>query len=156
VVSMRDEYKVRMSAEMAEKIRAHGTETYPEECCGAMLGRDARDEGEPREILEVLRLSNRREDSRRNRFTVTAKDVLGVEKEAEARGLEVIGWYHSHPDHAARPSEYDRENAWPWYSYVIVSVQGGAAKEMRSWRLQDDRERYAEEAIEIADAPAAG
>jgi proteasome lid subunit RPN8/RPN11 len=153
---MKDKSKLRMSAEVAEKIRAHGTETYPEECCGALLGHDTREGRGPREILGVLRLLNRREDSRRNRFSVAPKDVLGVEKEAAARGLMVIGWYHSHPDHPARPSEDDRENAWPWYSYVIVSVPGGAAKEMTSWRLQDNRERYSEEPIEISDAPVPG
>jgi len=140
--------KVWISAELAEKIRAHGAETYPDECCGALLGRDA-GEARPREILGLFAMVNRREDSPENRFSVTPKDVLGAEKAAGARGLDVIGWYHSHPDHPARPSEYDREHAWPWYSYIIVSVQSGVPREMTSWRLQDDRERYIEETIEI-------
>jgi len=158
-----------ISAEVAEKIRAHGAETYPNECCGALLGRDAGPdgaEGVPREIVESFAMVNRRVDSSRgmramdkssarNRFLVTPQDVLEVEKAAAARGLGVIGWYHSHPDHAARPSEYDRENAWPWYSYVVVSVFGGVAGEMRSWRLREDREGFFEERMEIRPEPSA-
>ncbi len=107
--------------------------------------------GKLREILEVLPLVNRRKDSPRNRFSVSTRDVMAVEKTAAARGLVVVGWYHSHPDHPARPSEYDRENAWPWYSYIIVSVQKGEAREMRSWRLRDDREGYVEEEIGVGE-----
>jgi proteasome lid subunit RPN8/RPN11 len=149
---MADADKLCISAELAWKIRAHGAETYPNECCGALLGRDASGEAgqqRPREILGVYPLVNRREDSPRNRFSVTSQDVLEAEKTAGASGLDVIGWYHSHPDHPARPSEYDREHAWPWYSYVIVSVRGREPKEMTSWRLEDDRARYREESIEI-------
>jgi proteasome lid subunit RPN8/RPN11 len=72
-----------------------------------------------------------------------------ADRAAEARGLDVVGWYHSHPDHPARPSEYDREHAWPWYSYIIVSVAKGVAGEMTSWRLQDDRAGYEKERIEV-------
>jgi proteasome lid subunit RPN8/RPN11 len=152
-----------MSAGVAEKIRGHGAEAYPEECCGALLGGDGggeEAEGKAREIVELIAMVNRQEDSSRgtramarssarNRFLVTPQDVLEVEKTAVARGLDVIGWYHSHPDHAARPSEVDREHAWPWYSYVIVSVRSGVAGEMSSWRLRDDREGFFEERMEI-------
>jgi len=144
--------KVWVSAEVAEKIRAHGVEKYPHECCGALFGREAGGEGEearPREIVELFPLVNRREDSPQNRFSVSSQDVLEADRTAAARGLDLIGWYHSHPDHPARPSEYDREHAWPWYSYIIVSVQSGVPGEMKSWRLQDDRERYDEETIEL-------
>jgi proteasome lid subunit RPN8/RPN11 len=74
---------------------------------------------------------------------------MDADRAAEARGLDVVGWYHSHPDHPARPSEYDREHAWPWYSYIIVSVTKGVAGEMTSWRLQDDRAGYEKERIEV-------
>jgi proteasome lid subunit RPN8/RPN11 len=143
--------KLWISAELAEKIRAQGAETYPNECCGALLGRDAdgdEAQGRPREILDLFPMVNRREDSPQNRFSVTPLDVIEAERAATARGLDLIGWYHSHPDHPARPSEYDREHAWPWYSYIIVRVQNGIAEEMTSWRLQDDREQYVEERIE--------
>jgi len=149
---MSDGYQLFMSPQMAERIRSHGAETFPHECCGALLGRDpAFDEKSagPREVVELFRLVNRRDDSPRNRFAVTPQDVLDAEKAARAHGLDVIGWYHSHPDHPARPSQFDREHAWPWYSYVIVSVMNGAPAEMTSWRLNDDRQDYSPERIEI-------
>ncbi len=102
-----------------------------------------------REIRQLFPLVNRRDDSPRNRFSVTAEDVLAAEKAARELGLEVVGWYHSHPDHPARPSEYDRDHAWPWYSYIIVSVQSGAPQDMTSWRLNDDRAEFSPEGIEI-------
>jgi proteasome lid subunit RPN8/RPN11 len=145
-MTMAEMNKLWIAAECAEKIRAQGVETYPHECCGALLGRDA-EEGRPREILEVFPLANQREDSPQNRFSVSARDVIAAEKAALARGLDVNGWYHSHPDHPARPSDYDREHAWPWYSYVIVSVRKRVAREMTSWRLREDREGYDEEEI---------
>jgi proteasome lid subunit RPN8/RPN11 len=140
-----------ISKHLAEKIRRHGAETYPHECCGALLGRDseARSETPGREVLGLHALVNRRDDSPRNRFSVTAEDVLDAEKVARQQALDVIGWYHSHPDHPARPSEFDREHAWPWYSYIIVSVRNGAPQEMTSWRLKDDRAEFSSEALEI-------
>jgi proteasome lid subunit RPN8/RPN11 len=92
---------------------------------------------------------NQRDDSPRNRFSITSEDVRLAEKEAVAKGWELIGWYHSHPDHPARPSEYDRDHAWPWYSYIIVSVLNGAPQDMTSWRLNDDRQEFSPEGIEI-------
>jgi proteasome lid subunit RPN8/RPN11 len=152
---------LRMSTEIAQKIRQHGADTYPHECCGALLGRDttsadgtasAGSEQVPlREILAVFPLVNRRDDSPHNRFSVTAEDVRDAEKAAREKKLDVVGWYHSHPDHPARPSQYDREHAWPWYSYVIVSVAAGKPAEMTSWRLNDDRSEYANEEIAISD-----
>ncbi|HUN62330.1 MAG TPA: M67 family metallopeptidase [Candidatus Sulfotelmatobacter sp.] len=144
---MADKVKIWLDAECAEKIRAHGVETYPHESCGALIGRDGA-KGKPREILEVLPLVNRRDDSPRNRFSVSTRDVIAAEREAQARGLSVVGWYHSHPDHSAKPSEFDREHAWPWYSYIIVSVEKGVAREMRSWQLREDRAEYLEEEVE--------
>jgi proteasome lid subunit RPN8/RPN11 len=137
--------QLSISKELAEKIRAHGAETYPHECCGALLGRD----NDPREILGLFSLINRRDDSPRNRFSVNAQDVLDAEKSARQQGLDVVGWYHSHPDHPARPSDYDRDHAWPWYSYVIVSVVQGQPQDMTSWRLNDNREQFSPEGIRI-------
>jgi len=151
-----------ISNELADKIRAHGVETYPHECCGALLGHDREglDVGSLenpagtwpnriREVRELFPLVNRRDDSPRNRFSVTADDVRAAEKSARAQNLDVIGWYHSHPDHPARPSEYDRDHAWPWYSYIIVSVHHGTPQDMTSWRLNDDRAEFSPEGIEI-------
>jgi len=142
---------LKLGESLAAKIQAHGMETYPHECCGAILGRDGTGS---REALDLLRLVNRREDSPRNRFEVTAEDVHLAEKTAREKKLELIGWYHSHPDAPARPSEFDREHAWPWYSYIILSVQSGRPCEMNSWRLQDDRAAYDPEAIESPTHPA--
>lgn len=139
--------KLWIAEELAERIGKHGAETYPHECCGALLGSDEGDGA--RQVRELFPLINRRDDSPRNRFAVTAEDVRDAEKAAGAAGLDVVGWYHSHPDHPARPSEFDREHAWPWYSYVIVSLQSGEPKDMTSWRLNDDRAAYTPEEIEV-------
>lgn len=142
--------RLALSVDLAAQVRGYGADSYPNECCGALLGRDAES---AREVLALLPLVNRREDSPRNRFSITANDVLVAQRGARERNLDVIGWYHSHPDHPARPSEYDREHAWPWYSYVIVSVVERAPREITSWRLADDRSAFAAEEIEIRASP---
>jgi proteasome lid subunit RPN8/RPN11 len=152
---------LKLSTEIAAKIRQHGADSYPNECCGALLGRDAAAPDVTttagslqlpvREILALFPLVNRRDDSPRNRFSVTAEDVRDAEKAARGKNLDVVGWYHSHPDHPAKPSQYDREHAWPWYSYVIVSVANGKPADMTSWRLSDDRSDYTCEEIAIRD-----
>jgi proteasome lid subunit RPN8/RPN11 len=136
---------LKIKDELLRKIHAHGVETYPHECCGALLGRDGKD---GRAVLDLLPLANRRDDSPRNRFEVTPDDVRLAEKTASEKQIELIGWYHSHPDAPARPSDFDRDHAWPWYSYIIVSVQKGEPRDTTSWRLQDDRAGYDSEAIE--------
>jgi proteasome lid subunit RPN8/RPN11 len=125
-------------------IRRHGETAYPEECCGFLLGRT--DEGATA-VARVVPVDNERQDNRHNRFLIHPETVLAAHKEARALGLDVVGYYHSHPDHPARPSEFDREHAWPGLSYVIVAVRNGSAEEARSWRLADDRERFEEEEL---------
>jgi proteasome lid subunit RPN8/RPN11 len=139
-----------LTEEIARGIREHGAKGYPNEACGAILGTDG---DVAREARSLFPLINRRDDSPRNRFSVDAEDVRSAERAAAERGLELIGWYHSHPDHPARPSEFDREHAWPWYSYVIVSVASGQPGDMTSWRLADDRTHFLPE--EIAQSGAA-
>ncbi|MGH9743348.1 MAG: Mov34/MPN/PAD-1 family protein [Candidatus Acidiferrum sp.] len=162
---MSEMLELGISAEVAQKIREHGVETYPHECCGALLGRDGGftnglDSSEEirkasREVLALYSLVNRRDDSPRNRFSVSSDDVREAEKVASTQGLEIVGWYHSHPDHPARPSEYDRDHAWPWYSYIIVSVHSRVPQDMTSWRLKDDRSGFFEEKIESMKVSAA-
>jgi proteasome lid subunit RPN8/RPN11 len=144
-----------------QTISRHAAASYPEECCGFLIGHvgrigDSGDSGgsgdETTVVARVLSVGNERTDSRHNRFLIHPETVLAAHKEARALGLDVMGYYHSHPDHPARPSEFDREHAWPGLSYVIVSVEQGKVAETRSWRLSEDRERFAEEIIE----PAAG
>jgi len=145
---------LRIHEALSERIRAHGVETYPHECCGALLGRDV-DGAAAREVAEIVPLTNQRNDSPRNRFSITPEDVRDADAAARQAGLDLIGWYHSHPDAPARPSGYDREHAWPWYSYIIVSVRERVAREMNSWRLADDRGHYDAEEI-VIDARASG
>jgi len=137
---------LKIRDEMFRRIHAHGVETYPHECCGALLGRDG---DNAREVLDLLPLANRRDDSPRNRFEVTADDVRLAEKTAREKHLELIGWYHSHPDAPARPSEYDRDHAWPWYSYLIVSVAKGTAADSHVWELKEDRSGFVAQDLEI-------
>ncbi|MBI1738151.1 MAG: M67 family metallopeptidase [Acidobacteria bacterium] len=138
---------LRLNEELVNRIRAHGVECYPHECCGALLGRDAES---VREVLDLLPLENRHGASPRNRFTILPDDFRHAEKVARERGLDPVGWYHSHPDHPALPSEFDRAHAWPWYSYVIVSVEQRQPGQVTSWRLAEDRARFMPERMEIA------
>jgi proteasome lid subunit RPN8/RPN11 len=135
---------LRLGGQVDKEIREHGAKDYPYECCGAMLGTDGDAE---REVRALFPLINRRDDSPRNRFSITPEDFRAAERAASERGLALLGWYHSHPDHPARPSEFDREHAWPWYSYVIVSVEAGTPKDLTSWRLEDDRSKFQPEDV---------
>ncbi|MGH9736399.1 MAG: Mov34/MPN/PAD-1 family protein [Candidatus Acidiferrales bacterium] len=142
-------YVLKISEDLLSRIGRHGAETYPHECCGALLGLENE---AAREVVNLLPLPNRRDDSPRNRFELAPNDVRLAEKTARETGLDLLGWYHSHPDAPARPSDFDRAHAWPWYSYIIVSVRGGQPVETNSWRLQDDRSAYDSEAIQIVRA----
>ena len=126
-------------------VSRHAAMSYPEECCGVLIGRAS---GEGTFVERVLSVGNERQDSRHNRFLINPETVLAAHKEARALGLDIVGYYHSHPDHPAQPSDFDREHAWPGLSYLIVSVQGGKVAEARSWRLSDERDRYEEEKVE--------
>jgi proteasome lid subunit RPN8/RPN11 len=136
-----------ISNELLQRIHAHGEAAYPEEGAGLMLGRVV--DGITR-VEQLLEFTNAREASaRHNRYLLTAEDYLKGEMEAMRLDLEVIGVFHSHPDHPNRPSEFDREWAMPFLSYVITSVQSGVALESRSWLLSEDRAEFTEETITI-------
>ena len=129
--------------ELIGRINAHVEEAYPEEGAGFLIG----DNGE---VKEILALSNAREDAaRHNRFLITPEDYLKAELKADSLGLSLIGVFHSHPDCPNVPSEYDREWAQPFFSYIITRVDEGKVVGHRSWRLVEDRTTYAEEEIEI-------
>ncbi len=136
------DFRLTLDEGVAQSIREHAQEDYPHECCGALLGTEKDNE---RHVSAIVRLSNERTDERERRFFVSPQQVLMVERTASREGLLLLGFYHSHPDHPAIPSEYDRQHALPYYSYVIVSVQQGTPKELRSWRLRDDRTGFLEE-----------
>lgn len=135
---------IEIRTEHRRAIERHGEQTYPHECCGFMLGRVV--DG-TKIIEEVKAVENARLDSPRNRYLIPPDEVVRGDRYARERGLDILGFYHSHPNVAARPSEFDREHAWPWYSYVIVSVQEGAAAELHSWVLRDDRSQFEPEEI---------
>lgn len=128
-------------------IERHAETIYPEECCGVLIGRPLGDGGEGALVEQVLPARNERAESRHNRFVISPEVVLAAHKQARAKGLDVLGYYHSHPDHPAEPSDFDREHAWPGLSYLIVAVEKGSAAAARSWRLAEDRQRFEEEAV---------
>ncbi len=129
------------------EIHRHGEAAYPEEGAGFLLGTD----GEVRQVLCLHPISNSREDgSRHNRYLISPKEYLEGEAEADRLNLTLLGVFHSHPDHPNLPSEYDREWAQPFFSYVITSIEKGQAVESRSWRLLDDRSKFVEEEIKTS------
>src|SRR6266550_4256137 len=124
-----------------DEIGAHGERDYPYECCGLLIGHFA---GDGRKVVtETYPISNAREEAaKRNRFLIRPEELLQGERYAAAKDLDIIGFYHSHPDHPAVPSQYDLEHAWPAYSYVVLSVNAGAAHDLRSWEMQADRSSF--------------
>lgn len=138
---------LEIASEVLKKIHAHGEKAYPEEGAGFLLGKV---DGEQRRVTAILELVNAREDAaRHNRYLLTPQDYLRGEQEADRLNLDVLGVFHSHPDHPSLPSEFDRQWAMPWFSYLITSVQVGRAAGSRVWRLVEDRSQFDEEKIEI-------
>lgn len=136
-----------LSESILAAIHANGAAAYPEEGAGLLLGRADADR---HEVITILELSNSREDgARHNRYLITPKDMLHGEQEAARQNLDVIGIFHSHPDHPNRPSEFDRDWALPWYSYLITSIEAGKAIASRSWQLSEDRSQFFEEEIQV-------
>src|SRR5688572_14080146 len=109
---------IRLSEPHLAEINAHAREDYPYECCGVMLGSAVGDE---KTVAAIRRLENVHDEGHERRFLISADAMFHVERDAREARLEILGFYHSHPDHPAQPSEYDREWAWPWYSYIIVA-----------------------------------
>ncbi len=122
---------------VAAVIRRHGEETFPHECCGALVGRDD-------QVTHAVPLPNTTEEGPRRRFLVRPSDYRLAEKQASELGGELLGFYHSHPDHPARPSQFDLDHAWPNFHYVIVSVMAGVSKRMTVWFLKEDRSSFDE------------
>jgi proteasome lid subunit RPN8/RPN11 len=136
---------LEVSKDLLERISRDGEQAYPEEGAGLLLGQV---EGERRRVVELLAFPNAREaGARRNRYLITARDMLRGEDTAARLGLDVIGVYHSHPDHPDVPSEFDRDWALPWFSYLITRVDAGQVQGSRSWRLSDDRSAFYEEEL---------
>jgi proteasome lid subunit RPN8/RPN11 len=140
---------ILVSGEVERRIRAEGEKCYPDECCGFLLGGVGEDGRRRAEDIMPVPNADQAEE-RRRRFRIGPDEFLRAEKLARLRGLDVIGFYHSHPDHPARPSEYDREHALPFYSYVILSVRQGLSAEISSWELSGDRALFNHENLECA------
>src|SRR5437870_8391020 len=126
-----------LASDVAKAIRRHGEDTYPHECCGALIGRVD-------EVTAAVALPNTTEEGPRRRFLVRPSDYRLAEQRAAELGGELLGFYHSHPDHPARPSQYDLDHAWPTFAYVIVAVAAAQAADMTVWYLKDDRSRFEE------------
>lgn len=136
---------IKIKRKYSDLIQAYGVESYPDECCGFLLGKES--DGE-RHVLSTLPAPNATQrEEQFHRFLIEPEAFLQAERFARERDLDVVGFYHSHPNADARPSEYDIEHAWPWYSYIIVSVRESGAEEMTSWRLRDDRSQFEEEEL---------
>jgi proteasome lid subunit RPN8/RPN11 len=143
---MTSDRRLQVTGAIDQAIRRHGEETYPHECCGALVGRDGT-------VLHVVPLPNTTEEGPRRRFLVRPSDYRVAEQRAGELGGDLLGFYHSHPDHPARPSQYDLDHAWPTFAYIIVAVAGGAARDMTVWYLQDDRSRFEEGTLDHGENP---
>lgn len=135
---------LRIPPRLLDQVRREGERAYPSECCGAIAGPV---DGEKR-AARLYPLANRRTDDP-HRYLIEAEQLRSVEREARANNWEILGFYHSHPDHPAVPSEFDTSHAWPWYSYLIVAVADGRAESAASWVLDPDRPRMEQETLDV-------
>jgi proteasome lid subunit RPN8/RPN11 len=131
------EHRLVITAAVDAEIRRHGQETYPHECCGALVGQDGL-------VTGTVALPNTTEEGPRRRFLVRPSDYRLAESRAGELGGDLLGFYHSHPDHPARPSQYDLDHAWPTFAYIIVAVASGQAADMTVWWLKEDRSTFEE------------
>ena len=136
---------LHLPAALVRRIEQEGSAAYPNECCGIMFGHD-RPEG--RLVNRLQAVPNVFDEVERfHRFSISPQQLMQAEKDAGQAGELVLGFYHSHPDHPARPSEYDRQHAWPFYSYVIVSITRGDPVDMTSWVLDEATEAFSRQEI---------
>lgn len=137
---------LELTRDLENQIRMEAQEFYPDECCGFLLGTE---ESGTRKVTGIWMAQNQRSDSLGNRYLISPEDFRKVEQIAEESRQTILGLFHSHPDSPARPSTYDIDYAWPWFSYVIVSVREGQATEITSWQLESDRSRFNAEELRI-------
>jgi proteasome lid subunit RPN8/RPN11 len=138
---------LNLSIALRRQIEREGVAAYPNECCGMIVGRDV---GTQRIVESLYAVPNvYAADEQYHRFAADPLVQMGIEKEADAQGKLVLGFYHSHPDHPARPSETDRQAAWPFYSYLIVSIMKGQPAEMTCWQLDEATTTFKAQEIEM-------
>lgn len=140
------EWKVYIEKDVLEKMHEHAEQTYPDECCGFMYG-EYQEDG-PRSVYRVRPVSNAKEGDKSNRFQIDPLDYQKAERFALQNNLDLVGVYHSHPDHPAEPSQHDLKQAMPVFSYVIISVQNGVTDHTRSWKLNEQKEFQEEKVFE--------
>jgi len=140
--------KVTLSEKAVEIIYRHGKEAFPNECCGFLYG----DEKKGRFIELAVPVDNSKEGDQRKRFEISPFDYMKAEQFALQNDTQLLGVYHSHPNHPAIASEHDRAVALPYFSYVIVSVVNGEIDDLKSWKLKDDERVFGEERVELPKA----
>ena len=137
---------IAIGKKLIEQIERHGERTFPHECGGMLIGHFTADGA--KSVVELLPMENAMDETERhNRVLITPKDVMRAERYAREKNLDVVGYYHSHPDHPARPSQFDLDHALPVWSYIIVSVESGKAVDVRAWEMENDRSKFNEEEI---------
>lgn len=149
---------IQLSERELNAIREHGARDFPEECVGVLLGDVAADE---KRVREARPLANTFPEQglgggfqgpgKERRYLIAGEEMLALLKEERSTGKRVLGFYHSHPDHPALPSEFDREWAAPWYSYMILEVREGAPEVLTSWRLDENGDQFLPEEIRIVE-----
>lgn len=137
---------IRFTAEAIAAIDRHGRRAYPEECCGALIGTSGK--GAVR-VTRIEKIENSSLEERRRRYVIAPLEYARVERAADADGLSVIGFYHSHPDHPAVPSEYDRQHGLPFFHYVVLAVGPESSGEIASYVLSEDREVFEREELVV-------
>jgi proteasome lid subunit RPN8/RPN11 len=140
---------IELTQKLIDEIEAHATRTYPNECGGMMIGEFGEDGN--RIVVETVPLENSSTENQTNRVLILPRDVMRVERLAREKKLDVVGYYHSHPNDRAFPSQYDLDHALPVWSYIIVSVMEGKAADIRSWVMENDRSKFNEEEIQKRD-----
>jgi proteasome lid subunit RPN8/RPN11 len=134
--------RLHLPTELFRLIQRHGETSYPHEGAGVLLGKM---HGEGIEVEDLMTMPNTFDEHQRHRrYMINAQGMMEAELAAEGLELEVVGIFHSHPDHPAQPSPYDLEHSLPWYAYLITCIEAGEARNSRAWRLQEDREAFKE------------
>ncbi len=136
---------VALSRAQVQAIEAHARETFPEECCGFLLGPPT----EPRKVVSLRRATNLVESNRERRYVIDPREQLALSKELQGTGQDILGYYHSHPNHPAEPSEFDRSHAWPWWSYLILSIVNRKPAELRAWILDEGTNAFRADELRI-------
>ncbi|HED38607.1 MAG TPA: M67 family peptidase [Ignavibacteria bacterium] len=138
---------IKINEELIEEIRRHGEKTYNEECCGAVLGEFKDNVHVTHQLIEF---ENEKNENKQQRYLITPEQYRESENRAKKNNLELLGFYHSHPDHPALPSQFDKDYALPWFIYMIVSVKKGKADDdLTAWVLSEDRKEFKQQEISI-------